>query len=96
MDMVLRRLLDGVRRLIDEWEAKERSGDGDATVGSRQAFGRTAQVLNKFQSAFLRASWKRGCELLFPILYRHMSFQTHRCWQVLMRKATWLAAEAWR
>ena len=68
MDMVLRRLLDGVRRLADEWEAKDAQRTAEYVPQARRAFGRTVQMLNKFQSAFLRASWKSGCEMLLPIL----------------------------
>ena len=34
--------------------------------------------------------------MAFPILFGHLSFTTHRCWTVYMRKAIFLAAEAWR
>ena len=34
--------------------------------------------------------------MLFPVLFGHLSFSTHRCWNVYVRKATWLAGEAWR
>ena len=54
------------------------------------------QVQSRFESSFRRASWKSGCELAFPILFGHLSFTTHRCWTVYMRKSIFLAAEAWR
>ena len=54
------------------------------------------QVLPRFESCFRRASWKSGSEMVFPMLFGHLAFMTHRCWKVFMRKAIYLAAEAWR
>ena len=34
--------------------------------------------------------------MLFPIFYGHMTFASHRCWTVFIKKAVYLAAEAWR
>ena len=113
MDDVLRKLLDGVRRVHDEWEkaesmkrtaseatANEHSGGNgltDAASGQRrEQYRRTMQMLMRFESSFRRASWESGCEMVFPILFGHLSFTTHRCWTVFMRKAIYLAAEAWR
>ena len=101
MDNVLRKLLDSVRRLQNEWQesaaAKESSQDGDEKKDARREnFRRSMQVLCRFESSFRRASWKSGCEMAFPILFGHLSFTTHRCWTVYMRKAIFLAAEAWR
>ena len=101
MDNVLKKLLDSVRRLQNEWQesaaAKETSHDGNDKKDARQEnFRRTMQVLSRFESSFRRASWKSGREMAFPILFGHLSFTTHRCWTVYMRKAIFLAAEAWR
>ena len=30
------------------------------------------------------------------MLFGHLAFMTHRCWKIFMRKAIYLAAEAWR
>ena len=38
---------------------------------------------------------KSGSEIAFPMLFGHLSFMTHRCWKVFMRKSIYLAAEAW-
>ena len=113
MDDVLRKLLDGVRRVHDEWEkaaamkrstseatANEQDGSNGLTDAAsdqrREQYRRTMQMLMRFESSFRRASWKSGCEMTFPILFGHLSFTTHRCWTVFMRKAIYLAAEAWR
>ena len=37
-----------------------------------------------------------GAEMIFPILYGHMTFASHRCWTVYVKKGVFKAAEAWR
>ena len=105
LDNVLKKLLESVRRLQSEWQeseaAKQPSGAASQdnacrTDARREDFRRKMQVLSWFESSFCRAPWKSGCEMAFPILLRHLSFTTHRCWTVYMRKAIFLAAEAWR
>ena len=34
--------------------------------------------------------------MLFPILYGHLTFASHRCWTIYIKKGVYLAAEAWR
>ena len=34
--------------------------------------------------------------MLFPILFGHLTFASHRCWTVYLKKAVFLACEAWR
>ena len=98
MDTVLEKLLAGVRRLQDEWREADfvPPGKDDATASRKSGFARTMQILSRFESSFRRASWKSGSEMMFPILFGHLSFTTHRCWTVYIRKAMWLAGEAWR
>ncbi|CAK0895070.1 unnamed protein product, partial [Prorocentrum cordatum] len=104
MDDVLCKLLDGVRRLKSQWddrEAQAAGGAGDEAQSTaagkrREDFKRTLQVLARFETCFRRASWKSGSEMVFPMLFGHLSFMTHRCWKVFMRKSIYLAAESWR
>merc|ERR1711963_525246 len=56
MDNVLKKLLDGVRRLQGEWQAS-----AAAKQARQEHFRRTMQVLQRFESSFRRASWKSGC-----------------------------------
>ena len=70
--------------------------DQSATTRRQSDFRRTVQTLSRFETGFRRASWKSGAEMMFPILFGHLSFTTHRCWTVFMRKAMYLAGEAWR
>ena len=95
MDVVLHKLLDGVRRVHDEWEAaeprkraagdaaatEEPSGNGLTDAASdawREQFSRTMQMLMQFETSFRRASWKSGCGMVFPILFRRFVFSKHR------------------
>ena len=105
LDNVLKRLLESVRRLQSEWQESAAAKESEATASQvnsekpstgKDHFRRTMQVLSRFESSFRRSSWKSGCEMAFPILFGHLSFTTHRCWTVFMRKAIFLAAEAWR
>ncbi|CAK0847613.1 unnamed protein product, partial [Prorocentrum cordatum] len=104
MDDVLCKLLDGVRRLKSQWDDREAQAAGGASdeaqstaAGKRKEyFKRTLQVLARFETCFRRASWKSGSEMVFPMLFGHLSFMTHRCWKVFMRKSIYLAAEPWR
>ncbi|CAK0850189.1 unnamed protein product, partial [Prorocentrum cordatum] len=104
MDDALRKLLDGVRRLKSQRGDREAQAAGDAgdeaqstAAGKRKDdFKRTLQVLARFETCFRRASWKSGSEMVFPMLFGHLSFMTHRCWKVFMRKSIYLAAESWR
>ena len=96
-DNLLKNFLESIRRLRCEWdkfwEAKK-SEDHPSTGADH--YRRTVQVLSRFESTWRRSSWKSGCEMAFPILFGHLSFTTHRCWTVYMRKAIYLAAESWR
>ncbi|CAK0795192.1 unnamed protein product, partial [Prorocentrum cordatum] len=89
MDDVLCKLLDGARRLKSQWDdrgAQAAGGAGDEAQSTaagkrREDFKRTLQVLARFETCFRRASWKSGSEMIFPMLFGHLSFMTHRCWK---------------
>eukprot|EP00974_Lingulodinium_polyedra_P132282 11221137-Lingulodinium_polyedra.AAC.1 len=34
--------------------------------------------------------------MLFPIFFGHLTFASHRCWTIYIKKGVYLAAEAWR
>ena len=98
MDDVLSKLLDGLRRLRGEWserEAEQAAAEEGSTVREstrkgREDFRRTMQVLARFESSFRRASWKSGSEMVFPILFGHLSFMTHRCWTDYMHSECYI------
>ena len=76
--------------------ARALSRGAAATAARRENFRRTVQVLSQFESSFRRASWKSGSEMIFPMLFGHLAFVTHRCWTVFLRRAQFLAQESWR
>ena len=59
-------------------------------------FAETLQVLKRLSASYRRCYWKSASEMLFPIFYGHMTFASHRCWTVFIKKGVFLAAEAWR
>ena len=62
----------------------------------RSPFAQTMDVLKRLSASYRRCYWKSGSEMLFPILFGHMTFASHRCWTVFVKKAVFLAAQAWR
>ena len=62
----------------------------------RSPFAQTMDVLKRLSASYRRCYWKSGSEMLFPILFGHLTFASHRCWTVFIKKAVFLASEAWR
>ena len=62
----------------------------------KTVFQETMRTLNRLNASYRRCYWKSGAEMIFPILYGHMTFASHRCWTVYVKKAVFQAAEAWR
>ena len=62
----------------------------------KSAFAETLRTLNRMSASYRRCQWKSGAEMIFPILYGHLTFTSHRCWTVYTKKAIFLAAESWR
>ena len=96
MGNVMEKLLNGVRRLRDQWDAADQTatpsrGEARDTVAApaseaarsleetkrQTTFRHIVQLLSQFESAVRRASWKSGAEMVFPMLFGHMSFTTH-------------------
>ena len=62
----------------------------------KTVFQETMRTINRLNSSYRRCYWKSGAEMIFPILYEHMTFASHRCWTVYAKKAVFQAADAWR
>ena len=43
-----------------------------------------------------RRIFHRTTQIVFPMLFGHMAFVSHRCWTVYLRRAQFLAQESWR
>ena len=52
----------------------------------RSTFGDTLGVLKRLSASYRRCYWKSGSEMLFPIFYGHLTFASHRCWTVFVKK----------
>ncbi|CAK0862670.1 unnamed protein product [Prorocentrum cordatum] len=93
-------LLDGALRPNSQRGDRGAQAEGDAgdeaqstAAGKRRRdFKRALPVLTRFETCFRRASWKGGCEIVFPMLVGRLSCMAHRCWMVFARKSTHLAA----
>ena len=74
------------------------SSDADPVpaLKKRTVFGDALEVLKRLSSSYRRCYWKSGSEMLFPIFYGHLTFASHRCWTVFIKKGVYLASEAWR
>lgn len=60
------------------------------------AFAATMATLTRLSSSYRRCYWKSGSEMLFPILFGHLTFASHRCWTIYTKAPVYLCAEAWR
>jgi hypothetical protein len=59
-------------------------------------FASTLATLGRLSSSYRRCYWKSGAETVFPILFNHLTFASHRCWKLYVKKAVFFAQEAWR
>ena len=108
MDGVLEELRKGIARLEEQREAdavRLKEMEDKVSKGliceapapkKKSAFAETLNTLSRLQSSYRRCYWKSGSEMLFPILFGHLTYASHRCWTVYNKKAIFLAAEAWR
>jgi hypothetical protein len=90
------------QKIREEIEKQGLDADKHLTAAERKAlkgrspFAHTMDVLKRLSASYRRCYWKSGAEMLFPILFGHMTFASHRCWTVFIKKAVFLASEAWR
>ena len=97
---VLEEMRKGLERMQQSRDARTESSKDEkanqTTIKTRSKFGETLDVLKRLSASYRRCYWKSGSELLFPIFFGHMTFASHRCWKVFVKKGVFLAAEAWR
>lgn len=96
MDGVLDEMRTGLERLQEQREAAQEAATAAGLTRVRSKFGQVLDVLKRLSASYRRCYWKSGAEMLFPILFGHMTFASHRCWTVFVKKGIFLAAEAWR
>ncbi len=89
-------------RIKEELEKQGPDAEKQLTIAERRAlkgrspFGQTMDVLKRLSASYRRCYWKSCAEMFMPILFGHMTFASHRCWTVFIKKAVFLAAQAWR
>ena len=107
LDGVLQEMRKGIERLQatrdalqqeseDAIAAAKAAGEAPPEKATRSKFASTMDVLKRLDTSARRCYWKSMSELMFPILFGHMTFASHRCWTVHIKKGVALAAEAWR
>ena len=97
----MKHLRVGLERLHLEFqEADEKAKQQAADTGQKKkgtgTSKKAARLLLRLNTAYTRCVHKGGPELVFPMLFGHMCYQTHRCWNVWTKTAVWRALEAWR
>ena len=101
MSEFMKHLRVGIERLqqeVADQEAQLRRearflGPGPKSLGSNK---RTAKMLLRINTAYTKCKRVGGSELVFPILFGHLCYQTHKCWNVWTKTAVWRALESWR
>ena len=83
------------KRSADEPEAV-RQGNVEAERTKSSLFASTLATLGRLSSSYRRCYWKSGAETIFPILFNHLTFASHRCWKLYTKKAVFFAQEVWR
>ena len=88
--------LESKRRFVESTLCRDLTKDELKPFKGKTVFQETMRTLNRLNSSYRRCYWKSGAEMIFPILYGHMTFASHRCWTVYVKKAVFQAVEAWR
>ena len=97
----MKHLREGIERLhkqIAEEEAQmardaKALGAGPKSLGMAK---RAAKMLLRINTAYTKCKHVGGSELVFPIIFGHLCYQTHSCWNVWTKAAVWRALESWR
>ena len=89
------RVKEGLAALGTDAEYRLSPAEGRALKG-RSRFGQTLEVLKRLSASYRRCYWKSGSEMLFPILFGHLTFASHRFWTMLIKNGGIWAVEARR
>ena len=89
------KLLQGLRKATekqrDQMEAAALEESDKKVTKAQQAL----QMLRKMVHLIARLQLKSGAEMAFPILFGHMSFATHRTWEMNVRRPVALLWKSW-
>ena len=74
-----------------EKQAEAARAAGEHVAGRRGVlFAETLKTLSRLSSSYRRCHWKSASELIFPLLFQHMTFASHRTWKLYVKKAIFL------
>ena len=89
-------MLSSLSAMFLQSEDAARQGDTVEARSKASLFATTLSTLSRLSSSYRRCYWKSGAETVFPMLYNHLTFASHRCWKLYVKKAVFFALEAWR
>jgi hypothetical protein len=84
------KLLPGLRRAAEKQQQEMELAAEKMTQAKK-----TLNGLRKIVHLIARLQVQSGSEMAFPMLFGHMSFCTHRTWEVNVRRPTALAWKSW-
>ena len=69
--------------------AEQAAQDAGEHIPGRRGvmFSETMKTLTRLSSSYRRCHWKSAAELIFPLLYEHLTFASHRTWKLFVKKA---------
>ena len=93
------KLFEGMQRIVRKITAEEAASlqnRKEPTSTREKKKARTRAILKKLVFLLNTMQVKSGSELVFPILFDHMSFATHRCWETNLRLPFAKVLSAWQ
>ena len=92
------KLFEGLRRasqkVLDKETAQD-AQDAEASTARAKERARIKSLLMKMVNLMNSMQVKSGSELIFPMLFDHMSFSTHRTWEMNMKRPWAKALTSW-
>ena len=90
------KLMQGLQRIAQKIHASEADGSVENLTTRQRNKERVKMVLKKLVHLMNSLQVKSGSELVFPMLFDHMSFATHRCWETNLKVAYAKTLSAWQ
>ena len=97
----MKHLRAGIERVVTELNSEDQKlaaeakiiGSGPKSVSMAK---RVARILLRINTSYTRCKHIGGAELVFPIVFGHLCYGTHKTWNVWTKTAVWRALESWR
>ena len=90
------KLMQGLKRIAQKIHVAEADGNAEKLTTRQRNKERVKTVLKKLVHLMNSLQVKSGSELVFPMLFDHMSFATHRCWETNLKVAYAKTLSAWQ